>query len=72
MPADYVKLRFLRPHGAYRKGDVIQYPVGPARGLVAAGACEFVRDEPQLIETAMLEQRAETADVPRQRGRRGK
>lgn len=70
MPADYIRLRFLRPHGAYRKGDVIQYPMGPARGLVAAGCCEYVREEPQLIETAAIERRAETADMPRRRGRK--
>lgn len=70
MPLDYVRLRFLRPHLSYRKGDVISYPRGPAKSLVMAGACEFVQDEPQLLEVAMVERRAETADEPRRRGRK--
>lgn len=73
MLPDHVRLRFLRPHGTYRKGDVIEYPRGPAKSLVAAGAVEIVRDEPQLLEVAMVEQRAvETADAPRRRGRKAR
>jgi len=73
MLPDHVRLRFLRPHGTYRKGDVIEYPRGPAKSLVAAGAVEIVRDEPQLLEVAMVEQRAvETADAPRRRGSKGR
>lgn len=73
MPADHVRLRFLRPHGAYRKGDIIEYPRGPAKSLVIAGACELVRDEPQLLEVAMVENRGtETADTTRRRGRKAR
>lgn len=72
MPPDYVRLRFLRPHGAYRKGDIISYPRGPAKSLVISGDCEYVREEPQLLEVAMVEQRTETADAPRRRGRKAR
>lgn len=71
MLPDHVRLRFVRPHGTYRKGDVIEYPKGPAKLLVAAGAVEYVRDEPQLLEVAVAEHRnVETADAPRRRGRK--
>lgn len=73
MLPDHVRLRFLRPHGAYRKGDIIEYPRGPAKSLVIAGACEIVRDEPQLLEVATAERRnVETADQPMRRGRKGR
>ena len=52
MPEDHVRLRFLRPYGVYRKGDIITYPKGPAKSLMAAGAVELVRDDPQLLEVA--------------------
>lgn len=73
MLPDHVQLRFLRPHGAYRKGDIIEYPRGPAKSLVIAGAVEIVPDDPQLLEVAMVESRnVETADAPRRRGRKAK
>lgn len=73
MLPDHVRLRFVRPHGAYRKGDTIEYPRGPAKTLVATGACEIVPEDRQLLEVAMVERReAETADAPRRRGRKPK
>ena len=73
MLPDHVRLRFLRPHGAYRKGDIIEYPRGPAKSLVSAGACEMVVEDRQLLEVAMVENRnVETADAPRRRGRKAK
>lgn len=73
MLRDHVRLRFLRPHGAYRKGDIIQYPRGPAKSLVIAGTCEIVVEDRQLLEVAMVERRdVETTDAPRRRGRRSK
>jgi len=71
VPTDYVRLRFLKPHAVYRKGDIIQYPQGPAKSLLIAGICELVRNEQPLLETAMVESRAtETADAPRRRKKR--
>lgn len=72
MPPDYVKLRFVRQHGSYRQGDVIDYPRGPAKSLIAAGSCEyFVEPQRRLVEEAVAERRnVETADAPRRRGRR--
>ena len=71
MPADYCKLRFLRPHSAYRKGDVIDYPRGPAKSLVIAGICELVGQELPLLEEAVVERRnVETADAKRGRKKR--
>jgi hypothetical protein len=73
MPDDQVTLRFLRPHGVYRKGDTITYPRGPAKSLLFAGVCEIVPEERQLLEVAMVERRdVETADAPRRRGRKAK
>lgn len=74
MPADYVKLRFLRPWGTYRKGDVIDYPRGPAKSLIATGSVELLAEPQQpLLEAAMVERRdVETADAPRRRGRKGR
>lgn len=73
MPADYVKLRFVRPSGVYRVGDMIDYPRGPAKTLLDAGTVELVRDDQPLLEVAMVEHRAaETADAPRRRGRKGR
>lgn len=73
MLPDHVRLRFIRAHGAYRKGDVIEYPRGPAKSLVAAGAVEYVQDGPQLLEVAASEHRSvETADATRRRGRKSK
>lgn len=72
MPADHIKLRFLRPHSAYRKGDVIDYPRGPAKSLVIAGICEPVAQEQPLLEVAVVERRnVETADArPRRKKQR--
>lgn len=71
MPADYVKLRFLRPHSAYRKGDVIDYPRGPAKSLVIGGYCELVEREQPLLEAAVVEHRnVETADARPRRKKR--
>jgi len=73
MLPDHVRLRFLRPHAAYRKGDIIEYPRGPAKSLVIAGACEIVVEERQLLEVAMVERRdVETADAQRRRGRKAR
>ena len=73
MPIDHVKLRFLRPSGTYRVGDVITYPRGPAKSLLLAGTVELVRENQPLLEVGMVENRnVETADAPRRRGRKPK
>lgn len=73
MLLDHVRLRFVKAHGVYRRGDVIEYPKGPAKSLLIAGICEIVRQEPQLLETATIERRdVETTDMPRRRGRKAK
>lgn len=71
MPIDHVKLRFIRPHGAYRKGDVIDYPRGPAKSLLLAGICEPLVEEQPLLEAAVVEHRnVETADARPRRKKR--
>ena len=67
--ADYVKLRFLRPYQAYRRGDVITLPAGPARSWIAAGVAELVTETQQELEVAAVERRdVETATaMPRRR-----
>lgn len=69
---DHVRLRFLRSVMGYRRGEVIEYPGGPAKALIARGLVEIVADEPQLLEVAMVERRAETADAPQRKKRRVK
>ena len=71
MSSDHVRLRFLRSFRGYSKGDVITYPRGPAKSLVAIGAVEYVAEEQQPLEVAMTENRSvETADEPRRRRRK--
>ena len=71
MPVDHIKMRFLRPHAAYRKGDVIEYPRGPGKSLVLAGICEVVDQELPLLESAVVERRnVETADARPRRKKR--
>lgn len=70
MTADWVRVRFLRPFGAYRRGDVISYPIGPARSWLAIGLVERVEEEQQLLEQATAQRRGvETADARRRRVR---
>ena len=71
MPLDHVKLRFVRSVRGYRKGDIIEYPRGPAKSLLATGDVELVQEEPQLLEVAMVERpEVRTADDQRRRGRK--
>lgn len=71
MQIDHMKLRFVRPHGAYRKGDVIEYPRGPAKSLLLAGICEPLVEEQPLLEAAVVEHRnVETADAKMRRRRK--
>lgn len=71
MPIDHVKLRFIRPHGAYRKGDIIDYPRGPAKSLLLAGICEPLVEEQPLLEVSVVEHRnVETADARPRRKKR--
>lgn len=68
MLPDHVKLRFTKSAMGYRKGDVIEYPKGPAKALMARDLVELVPDGPGLLEVAMAENRnVETADAPRRR-----
>lgn len=63
------KLRFLRPWRSYRTGQVVDVPGGIAAQLLAQ---RFAVEDTQgsLIETAAIEQPAETADATtRKRGR---
>jgi len=68
--SDRIKVQFARPFRVYRKGDVIEMDRGPAKSWMIAGIVTPVLEEQRLIEEAVLEHRAETADVPRRRKRR--
>jgi hypothetical protein len=65
-----VKLKFCRAWRVYRSGQVVDVPGGLAADLVARKVA--VHDsQAELIETAAVENDAETADArPRKRGRR--
>jgi len=70
---DHVLLRFIRSVNGYSRGAVIEYPIGPAKSLLATGSVEIVHEREQpLLETATVERRndVETADAPRRRKRR--
>jgi len=68
--SDRIKVQFLRPFRAYRKGDVIEMDRGPAKSWVLAGVVVPFEQEQRVIEDAMVERRAETADEPRRRRRK--
>ena len=68
--SDRIKVQFLRPFRAYRRGDVIEMDRGPAKSWVLAGVVAPVGQEQRLIEEATGEGRAETADAPRRRRRK--
>ena len=64
-----MKIRMLRPYGAYKQGEVLDLPQRQAEGLVAWEYAVAARDDQQtLIETASVEPKSERADVtPRRR-----
>lgn len=68
--ADRMRVQFTRPYRVYRKGEVIEMDRGPAKSLVLAGIVAPAQEEQRIIEDAMVERRAETADAPRRRRRR--
>jgi hypothetical protein len=71
MRDDQMRIRFIRPYQAYRRGDVITMDKGPAKSLVLHGYALQHVDEQQLLEVAAVERRdVETADAPRRRKRR--
>lgn len=71
MNADRIKVRFVRPFRAYKRGDVIEMDRGPARGWIASEIVAPVVEAQQLLEVAVAEHRnVETADAPRRRKRR--
>lgn len=62
-----MKIKLVKAHGSYRKGEVIELDARLAAELVADGRATPVPPSP-LIETASLEFDAETADAtPRRR-----
>lgn len=68
MLPDHVRLRFVKSAMGYSKGQVIEYPRGPAKALVARQLVELVEDDQPLLEVAMVERRdVQTADAPRRR-----
>lgn len=57
-----MKIRLVKPFGSYRKGDVVDMPDTTGRLLVADGYAVEERQR-NLIETASVEERSETADM---------
>lgn len=65
--SDRVRIKFVRPYSAYRRGSVIEMDRGPAKSLLIAGIATL-EQQPQLLETTMAEPaEIRTADVPRRR-----
>lgn len=64
-----MKIRMLRPYGAYKAGEVLDLPQRVAEGLIAwEYAAAARKDQQTLIETASVEPKVERADVtPRRR-----
>lgn len=66
-----MKIKMQRAYGSYKSGERVEVDPGLAARLLAWGYA--VEDRQQdLIETATVEQRAETADVNPKRRRRQK
>jgi hypothetical protein len=57
-----MKIRMTKSFGAYRPGDVVEMPTAPATRLISDGYAVEERQR-NLIETASVEERSETADV---------
>lgn len=68
--SDRIKVQFLRAFRVYRKGDVIEMDRGPAKSWMLAGVVAPLEQEQRVIEEAIVERRAETADAPRRRRRK--
>lgn len=65
-----MKIRMVMSYRAYRRGQVLpDVPDGMANDWIRRGLAVEDRQE-QLIETAMVERRAETADVTPKRRRK--
>lgn len=65
-----MKIRMLQSFRAYRRGQVLpDVPDGMANDWIRRGLAVEDRQE-QLIETAMVERRAETADATPKRRRK--
>lgn len=64
-----MRIRMLKPHLAYKRGEIVDLPPTQAETMVTWEQAEYVRDETRLlVETAALDQHAETAEAtPRKR-----
>lgn len=52
-----MKIRFVRPWGVYRPGQVIEPPDGQANWMVRQNIAEPVSVEPEKVETATYPKR---------------
>ena len=57
-----MKIKLTKAFGSYRKGETIEMADAPARLLIADGYAVEERQR-NLIETASVEERSETADL---------
>jgi hypothetical protein len=67
---DRIRIRFVKPYGVYRKGDVLEMDRGPARSWVIAGIVELVGERQPELELAVERRDVETADATPRRKRR--
>lgn len=59
-----MKIKMVRAHGQHKVGDVHDMPDGQASLWLSLGYATIEHTAPE-IETATIEERSETADVPR-------
>ena len=59
-----IKIKMVRAHGQHKAGNVYDMPDGQASLWLSLGYATIERAAPE-IETATIEERSETADVPR-------
>jgi hypothetical protein len=62
-----MRIRLTKPHGAYKRGEVIDLPDRQSESLIAWEYAVAARDDQrELVENARAEPAAETADaIPR-------
>jgi hypothetical protein len=59
-----LRLRFVRPYQAYRKGQEITLPKGVARSMILSGIATEVHEQPMLEFAVAPEPVAEQAIAP--------
>lgn len=63
-----MKIRFVKPHGVYRRGSTIDLDDGPANELLRRGIA-VIEPQQELLETASVDVQSRKADLTPRRKR---